>query len=230
MVQVNVSGSGFRCTFSDNFMVLETDADSAQAAYDACSLVADNLMQALSVLHGNRFSAVWTSIESADGVRQLIKKLDAIPVLQATIFNTQALQDRIAIAVRWADISDQRLKKAFLYFEHACLLREFAQSLQPYGAHAAFSNAMAFLQLFKALTAIVGEPGTDLDYQRRAKELGLGSDFWRERVKPLYLVRNDDDVAHYSLEMPDSSRDRFGEAAATFKDAAEAYISTLDKT
>jgi hypothetical protein len=59
-----------------------------------------------------------------------------------------------------------------------------------------------FLQLFKALVVLVGEPGVDSDYQRRARHLDLPADFWQSRVKPLYDVRNDEDVAHYRLAEP----------------------------
>ena len=151
-------------------------------------------------------------------------------MFSAVIYNTNELAGRLETAFRWTVRVDDRARKALLYGEHGFLLSEFAQTLPLMSAHASFSWGMAFLQLFKALTTILGEPGTDKDYQRRATRLGLPSDFWSTRVKELYSVRNDDDVAHYSLELPDDRGvmvGRFGQPASIFKDALAAYISTL---
>jgi hypothetical protein len=93
-----------------------------------------------------------------------------------------------------------------------------------------FSLATAFLQMFKALVTIVGEAGKDADYQRRAKQMGLGADFWNSRVQPLYKVRNDSDVAHYSLETPElaAAYGQFSDAGGVFRDAFAAFMTSRE--
>ena len=150
-------------------------------------------------------------------------------MFNATIYSTREVQQRLEVAFQWATRVDERGRKALLYFEHGCLLSEFAQTLPMFSAHAGFSWALAFLQLYKALATILGEPGTDRDYQSRAGRLGLPSDFWATRVKELYNVRNDEDVAHYSLNVPDHGAmiNRFGQAGGAFRDVFAAYMRTL---
>jgi hypothetical protein len=102
------------------------------------------------------------------------------------------------------------------------------QTLLPDGTNSGFQVvATAFLQMFKALVTIVGEPGVDGDHQQRAKRLGLGADFWVSRVKPLYKIRNESDVAHYSLRTNDFSaaHAQFIAASVVFRDALTAYVS-----
>lgn len=55
---------------------------------------------------------------------------------------------------------------------------------------------LQFLQYWKCLTLIVGDPSKDKDHQIRPKSLGLGRQFFRARVSPLHDLRNSFDVAH----------------------------------
>jgi hypothetical protein len=57
---------------------------------------------------------------------------------------------------------------------------------------------LRFLQYWKALTAIVGDPSGDRDHQSRPTKLGLGRQFFRQVVRPLTEIRDNFDVAHIS--------------------------------
>lgn len=83
--------------------------------------------------------------------------------------------------------------------------------------------------MFKALTAIVGDPSSDRDYQSRCRKLGLPKTFWQEKAKPLYDIRNDDDVAHYTHTLPEPGAflGRFSQAVAVFRESLTAYMNTL---
>jgi hypothetical protein len=60
-----------------------------------------------------------------------------------------------------------------------------------------------FLQYWKALATIVGDPSRDPDHQSRPKGLGLGRQFFRHQVAPLHNLRNSFGVAH--IADPDAS-------------------------
>ena len=60
--------------------------------------------------------------------------------------------------------------------------------------------AAAFLFLWKALSAIVGDPSSDRDYQRRYRDLGLDYAFFRDTIEEIRRLRNEEDVAHYRID------------------------------
>ena len=208
-------------------MTVSLEASDPKAAHHAARTFAELFAQSFSVQFGMRFTVEFLFVEDEHGVPQRVPKSVQVP-FGATWYNLSVTRDRLRIAFDWTITADDRSRKAMLYFDHACLLADFAWTLPPTGPHATFSYALAFLQLFKALVAIVGEPGVDRDYQRRAADLGLPPDFWSSRVKPLYVIRNDEDVAHYSLQEPEpgSFVGRFREAAEVFKEALSAYFNT----
>jgi hypothetical protein len=224
-IRADFSDGDVRISLEDNFLAVSVEASDARAAYDAARAFAELFAQALSVQFGMRFGAEFLLLEDDKGITQPVPRSYQVP-FGAMWYNLAEARDRLGIAFDWAIAVDDRSRKAMLYFEHACLLTDFAWTLPLTGPHATFSYALAFLQLFKALVAIVGEPGVDRDYQRKATDLGLPADFWSSRVKPLYLIRNDEDVAHYSLETPEPGAflDRFRDAAAVFKEALSAYF------
>ena len=228
-VRVDVTERALRMTVADNFVRVHVDVASADDAYGVATALVDLVCQAMSAQAGHRFSANCLSIQDAAGQPHRVRRAQTLQFLNASIYNTREAQTRLETAFAWATQVDERARKALLYFEHGCLLSEFAQTFPMFSTHAGFSWALAFLQLFKALAAILGEPGADRDYQSRAGRLGLPSDFWKTRVKELYRVRNDEDVAHYRLDAPDHAAmaNRFGQAATAFRDAFAAYMRSL---
>ena len=227
-VRLDCSEGAMRLSVDDNFCALSIEAADPADGYRRARLAVDLLCQTLAVQFGHRFSAEFISLEDEGGVPQRVPQLDSLAVT-ITWYELAQTRERLAVAFEWASNGDDRARKALLYFEHACLLLEFAGTLPMLGPHASFSHGMAFLQLFKALVTIVGEPKVDRDYQRRATQLGLSPGYWNERVKPLYDVRNDEDVAHYALAdpRPGAYLRRFGQATTVFQEVFAAYMQSI---
>ena len=55
---------------------------------------------------------------------------------------------------------------------------------------------LRFLQYWKALATIVGDPARAKDHQSRPKKLGFNRHFFRQHVDPMHEIRNRFDVAH----------------------------------
>lgn len=221
-----------KLSLNDNFLAITTEASDPQAAADRTLPYVDLFVQSLSTMYGMRFFFEFLSAEDDSGSPQVIKTgPQALQLFNLTIFNLEQLRERIAVATRWAASVDAAAKKALFYFEHACLLNEFAQTLPLTSHHASFSRAVAFLQMFKALTSIIGESGTDHDYQRRLHSLGFPKDFWPTKVKPLYAIRNDEDVAHYSHSFPEPGAffTQFSQATSVFSEALTAYMKVTEE-
>lgn len=216
--------------FTDNFLEVLAEGEEAQATTNNVLAYVDLLLQSLTSMYGSRFSASLLLVEDESGTQQSVHVGPrTVRLFQAVLFNIDELKGRVATAATWAEIADPPAKKALFYFEHACLINEFSETLHATSTHAAFSRALAFLQLWKALTSLLGEPGTDRDYQRRFKAIGLPNDFWENRVRPLYDIRNDEDVAHYSHSFPEAGAfvAKYSHATAVFRDALEAHMSFI---
>lgn len=66
-----------------------------------------------------------------------------------------------------------------------------------------FDNSLisaVFLNLWKAVSTIVGDPSHDRDYQKRYKKFGFDYQFFTSKIQLLNKLRNSYDVAHYSLD------------------------------
>jgi len=228
----NLKTDDFEMKLSDNFLEVWTDSSAPQEATDRTLAYVDLFIQSLSAMYGERFFASLMAVDDDQGNPQSVAAIPrTVPFFTATIYNTQELSERIAIAANWARKADPVAQKALFYFEHACLLEEFSATLTLSSPHASFSRALAFLQLFKALTSIIGDPSTDRDYQGRCRKLGLQKDFWDAKAKPLYEIRNEQDVAHYShlLPQPGLFLGHYRQAVAVFREALEAHMAKLSR-
>jgi hypothetical protein len=214
-----------KVSWKDNFLTVEIECETDADALSRTQLLATLLCQCLSVKFGERFQATLQALE-ADTLRQVPIHAHADLRFDLVAYDIDQLADRIRESISWVESLDESARKALLYFEHALLLKAFAANLDMESPHATFSHALAFLQLYKGLSALVGDPGTDRDYQRRATKMGLPKGYWADRVKPLYLVRSDHDVAHYSLRVPEAGRfhEIFRDAVAVFQEVLAAHL------
>jgi len=216
-----------RIRVRDNLLECTVEAETPGAAYDLAERELAAICRGLTVTYGARFSASFRFIEMGDG-QPLPHPRPRIGLrFTATWYNFDQLRAQFTTAETWARASDARVNRALLYAEHAHVLQELALSDDASSDHTAFTYALAFLQLFKAVTAVLGEPGRDRDYQRRFRQMGLPEDFWEQRVRPLYDVRNDEDVAHYSLKSSSVGdvMKRFRQATEVLRDSVVAYVT-----
>jgi hypothetical protein len=187
----------------------------------------ENVLRLLSIENGERVGAEILAITDSTG-RPLPFILPRIgPILRTTLYSFTGLAETLQNCVRWSAVLDEKAERSLLYFEHGCLLLEHADTLPSTSWHTAFSRSMAFLQLFKALTTLIGDPQIDRDYQSRCRSLGLPKDYWRNRVKPLYVVRSDRDVAHHS-QMPHQTTEFLGhysKALEVLKEVLHAHLA-----
>lgn len=225
--------SGFNATMRDNFVRLEVSESSAQEATEAAVFKVNVWLQAMSVQFNQRFSSEVISVEDEMGTPLEVRIAPTrVEMVAVTVYDIHDLEEKAKRSADWADAADESATKSLLYFEHASLLNEFAQTLPNLGTHAAFSRSLAFLQLYKALTTIIGDPSTDKDYQSRPKKLGLPVDFWSVRARPLYKVRNEEDVAHYSRSMPtpDAFMHTYAQAVTVYTEALTSHIAFLRRS
>lgn len=97
---------------------------------------------------------------------------------------------------------DSLLDQALRYFHVGEALHTLAAVSPARGV----LEPLCFLQFWKALATIVGDPSRDRDHQMRFRTIGLGKgqpSYYADTLKPLHDIRNQFDVAHIaSLDTP----------------------------
>jgi hypothetical protein len=83
--------------------------------------------------------------------------------------------------------------------------------------------------LWKALSTVLGDPSADKDYQRRYKKLGFDDTFFLQKVEHVRKLRNEYDVAHYTVESEKQNRvdSDYLEAKKIVETALRAYRERL---
>lgn len=218
-----------RVSVTDNYVTVSGEFSDAATGLRELGVVLDVFTQGLGVHVGEVVSAELVSLTDAAGKPQTEATPAPVRMLHMRAYNLDELKKVVSVSFGWAAVADDRARKSLYYFESSLLLRDYARSLTFGPTHRSFATAMAFLQLFKALVAIIGEPKVDRDYQGRANALGLAPRFWDERVRPYYQIRSDEDVAHYSLEPVDDKKIEaaFSGAFAAFREALTAHMGKI---
>lgn len=183
----------------DNFLFLDVEASSAREAYKIAVETVDPFIQHLTLNTRLLFSYKPLFIEGENG--ELLRFPEAFTLTAVMIYDLTYLRNAIANAEKMSQLSDPVLDKALQYYEHALFLFENANK-ETYilSRHFRHMIAAAFLNLWKAVSTIAGDPSVDSDYQSRYKRLGFDYNFFKSQIEFVRNLRNNYDVAHYHIE------------------------------
>lgn len=231
-VQFSGNIGGLPLTVRDNFFSLGVDATDRGTALRLGVAQFELFLRLLSLEYGNAFSYEVLQIESADGDLEVNPSPQMVELIRATMFNTEQLVGHIMTAAASAHLDDPKLSKSLMYREHAAFLFETRVRVGFFTPHFAFLLTSAYLNMWKAITTILGDPSMDSDYQSRFQKFGLPKGYWDDDVKPLKKIRDDVDVAHYSLETDTIQivEGAFGAAGQVCKVVVKAYVAHLKST
>ncbi len=224
--------SGLKGHIRDTFIVLNVEADTPGQAYERAQAALESFLQHLALRQPQSFSYKPLILESEDG-----EKVYPIPravwIASVTTYNLEALRRHIEEAARFASLADARLARALQYFEHALFLRDQrTKALDPLSRHHRHLLAAIFLNLWKAVTTIIGDPSKDNDYQSRYRTYGFDYSFFQQKIERLRQLRNDYDIAHYHLS-PDRLEEvqkHEGEAQSIAMEVLVRYRQYLDSS
>ena len=150
-----------------------------------------------------------------------------------TSYNLLALESALEQAASSVAFEDLRLTLAIDYYQQALLLFGSRRLISDplFRQHSMLISA-AFLNLWKAISSIVGDPSIDNDYQSRYRNLGFDYEFFQEHIEKVRELRNDFDIAHYSLEIEDlkAVEEQFGEASQIAQEVLKRYRESLSAT
>ena len=213
----------------DNILTMEVDAEDYQIAYDKACRVVEILLQHLAISQGCLFKTGAVTIRDCTGT---YPPPTTIPLGGLRIYDLSKLKTDIKELQGYHALSDERLSRAIEYFEHALFLFEIAQGLSfSSKGHSGLCMSEAFLNLWKCATSIVGDPTIPKDgHQKRCRELGL-TDAQETSLRQIRRLRNDHDVAHYSLSTRSKQivEREFGNALRTVATLVQHYRRHLSK-
>lgn len=213
--------------FNDNYVYVSVDTPTALKAQFQATAALDGYLGHLSSICGTVFTFDILSVDST--------RADSYPPQQhfdvsMYAYNLPKIRDAVGEAAKATAISDRRYLRALGYHNHASFLSgHLAVAMLP-DSHRRHLAAAVFLNYWKAVSTLLGDPAKkDRDHQRRYRKYGLSKDFFEKSVKRLYKLRNDYDVAHYSLdpEKLDQLKEEVGFALRTSEEVLAAVRRSL---
>ena len=218
---------GIEFLFKDNFVHIATEAPDMYKAHEIAIREFDIFLGNLSSIYQRFFSFRPVSIESEDGE---YFELPTPINTKATIYDLEHLSNSIQEAIKYQNISDEKLLRSLQYFRLAMFELEERKRVIPIittferkGVRDWFISSI-FLNLWKALSTIVGDPSQDKDHQRRYESLGFDYDFYLRKIKKAHGLRNNYDVAHYSLD-----EEKITQIDANISEVLETVISVISR-
>lgn len=193
--------------FHDNRLRVVLEGSSDEEAMSKANNLARDICILLAGQYGEHFHAKPLQAVRLDDETQ-IPKSRMQSLLTVRPYDLEGLKSSINRLSGLLEIADERLRKACAYFSHAAYLEnEVPTPLgatpyfddTPYGFHSRLVAAEVILHYYKSCISIVGEPGTDKDFQSRYRTIGISEEVF-DRLMALKKWRDDYDVAHYELE------------------------------
>ena len=213
---------------SDNYLRVTVDAPTHGAALETARHIVDRFLTHLGLRADRFFAARPILIESLDGDDRPVPAPFALA--SVTMYNLDEIRQHSELTARDVAIDDQRLVRALGYFQHAnWLFEQRAAIADPLDRNSELLMSAVFLNLWKAASAIIGDPSADADYQSRYKQLGFDYAFFKDKIERLRELRNDFDVAHYSLDEAalGTVERTYAEARGISREIISRYIDVL---
>lgn len=219
--------SEVRLRFQDNFLFVELEAQDLKTGLQRARVAVKSVVRHLMVQLPDFFSASLLQYEVVG--QEAHRTSNPAKLLVATVYNLKQLEEQIHHSFEAAGRSDGRLDRALAYYEHARFLFKLASDQLIEDEHRDYLLASSFLFLWKSITSVLGEPGSDADYQTRFRTYGLPANYWELNIKPLKAVRDDADVAHYDLSPAGIQKavGMYGRADRTCREVLIAYKDWL---
>lgn len=227
-INIKLNLGKIKANLKDNFIIMELEANTQGEAYNCAILTLDQFLQHLSLSTKRLFSYKPLLIEGEKDKIYPVPKY--ITISSVTMYNLKHLSYEIENTAKLFQLSDPLLDKSLQYYEHAHFLFENRMKWANFDSrHFKYFIAAAFLNLWKAITTVIGDPSVDSDYQSRYKLLGLDYKFFKLKIEDLRKLRNEYDVAHYNISFKsiDKIEKNFGKAKDITENILLAYRKYL---
>ena len=182
----------------DNVLTVRLEAGNVEEAVEAVSRDLNRFVSFAAVLLGTHLSFRLLQISQDGALVPLPRRFNWMRV---HAYNLEWVKTQLLSAsgqLHELPI-DSRLDQALRYFAEAGSLY---QLMTEYEVGRLLEPA-CFLQFWKAIATIAGDPSADRDHQSRCRRFGLGTQYYEQEIRPLHGTRNSFDVAHMApLDAP----------------------------
>ena len=232
-ITVEFSYTEARFSLVDDFMSVSFEAVNDATAEELANQHAADFCALLS--HVTMTPCRYEFVQALDATKRRVPTIHTKSLGRIHSYNLDSLRgDLASFSSALPRLQDQRLRASLVYFQKALLLRELFGDPRveryPSLIGASTLGQEAFLNFWKAIASILGEASDGKRFQTFYKKLGYSRDDFVGRIRPLYHVRDDYDVAHSSL---DPSKELFdhnhvGVCLNVSKQVIDRYISYLN--
>lgn len=224
-LEFNLSGTSF--TIKDNFFRLGVEAIDLNEAYYKANNILEEFLKNLGLSSGILFTYEAFQFEAENGEFHNLPRYIEFPT--ARVYNLVKLKQDFYEAAKYHNLEDARLSKAIDYLEQAQLLfLRIGNITSPFSRHYSQLFASIYLNLWKSITVVIGD-SRERDFQSRYKKLGFDFNYFKNNIEPIKRMRDDFDVAHYSLKQENIQevRKQFGIAQRTVSEVLRRYRDKL---
>lgn len=221
----------FAVEITDNYAWVSTTQQSALLALSHARSVVSALLERLALTAGRNFTARARLIETygdADADQEVPAPLELVRV---TMYDIESLRTNVIAAVGLLTVADDRLHRALDYLRHAMwLFDQRAGITDPGDRNGELLVSASFLNMWKSVTSVVGDPSVRRDgFQRRYRDFGIEPEYFETKVLRLKELRDDYDIAHYTLDTRalDQVEAEYGEARSIALEVLRRYVQWL---
>lgn len=212
----------------DNIAYCDVDAPTSGAAYIQAASAVDRLLQHLTLTLSQSLTYAPRHIIGEEGLHPL----PLTTLAHVTMYSLPRIADAFKTAEEFVGVSDARLDQALHYYDHALFL--YSNRLvwtDMLSRHFRQLISAAFLNIWKAISTVIGEPG-EKDYQSRYRMLGFTHDYFTKEIERVRQLRNDYDIAHYHEDRGrlEEVEANFGQASRVATEVLMAYRERLSAT
>jgi tetratricopeptide (TPR) repeat protein len=227
-IDINIKLGKSSGRMKDNFITLEIEESNPDDAYRIASQELDNFLKHLTLSQGVSFSYTPLFFESENGDLFPVPKY--VEFMKVTAYNIEKLKKNILDAQEFLRLNDPKLDKALQYLEQAIILNNEQNNIAPIFSrnHGQIVTSI-FLNLWKSISIVVGDPSIDSDYQSRYKKLGFDYEYFQTKIEWIRELRNNYDVAHYSIseEEIEQIKENYGKAQNIVVEVLQRYREVL---
>lgn len=117
------------------------------------------------------------------------------------VYNIEKLKSALFESFKQINYLDEKIKRFLEYYDRGTFLMSLLGNDELNSIrYQNYLNSEIFINFYKAISVILGDPSIDKDYQSRYKSFGFDLNFFTNELEPLRTIRNNFDVAHYTLQ------------------------------
>jgi hypothetical protein len=226
----------FSFKIDDNYIIFYTNSISSQEALDFCQRILNILIRLLQFKVSKFFKYKIFEIYYHN---QLIP-LPATGRVEGgnfTLYSLKELREAIDFSKKYLKLNDSKALRFLDYFDRAIFLENLYSKNSEKHLNERFYYFLLpeiFLNFYKSITTIIGDPSIDKDYQSRYKALGFNAEYFNNSLELLRKIRNDKDITHYTLKDNVEIYEEINKTMPQIKKVAsevfEKYLNKLDST